>query len=196
MLSGTWSANLLIYLLNQNFSYQSGGTGAKTNPGNTGNPFPTRLYLAFFTAAPSVNSVGNVTSYTEPACGGAGEEGSYHRVELTDYGLEGQRILSSPDFVDRKISLYEDPEHPEVITETVTKKAARIRNHSEVILFPYTGKPEEAHAGYDAPITHFGIFDTPSGGYPIFFGPLESSVTVGPDRVPVLLRDAFEITLG
>ena len=195
MLSGEWSAKMLKWLLNQEWAYTSGSTGTKTNPGNSGSPFPTRLYLAFFTAAPTVDASGNVTSYAEPTCGGSGEEGSYHRVELTALGLEGNRLLSAPDYVERKIGIYDSPSDANP-SETVTKKVARLRNHTEVIMFPYTGKSTEAHAGYTAPITHFGIFGQGTGGSPIFYGPLESSVTVAADRVPVLLRDAFEITLG
>jgi len=194
MLSGTWAANILTGLLNREWTYKSGTAGEKNNP-TTANFFPTRVYLAFFTAAPAVDAYGNVSSYAEPVCGGTGEEGSYHRVELTALGLEGNKLLSAVDYVDRKIGIY-DSVSDTTPSSTVTKKVGRIRNHTEVIMFPYTGKSDEAHAGYDAPITHFGIFDTPTGGSPIFFGPLESSVTVGKDRVPVLLRDAFEITLG
>ena len=104
--------------------------------------------------------------------------------------------MSAVDYVDRKIGIY-DSVGDASPSSTVTKKVARIRNHSEVIMFPYTGKTDATHTGgYNAPITHFGIFSAGTGGTPIFFGPLENSVTVEADRVPVLLRDAFEITLG
>ena len=63
-------------------------------------------------------------------------------------------------------------------------------------MFPYTGRLDEAHAGYDAPITHFGIFTQAAAGTPMFYGPLESSVTVGKNVVPVILKDDLEVTLG
>lgn len=196
MLNGTYAKDLLEALLNLNWQYRSGGTGDKTNPSSSSGFLPERLYLAFFTAAPTVNaSTGAVTAYTEPTCGGSGEEGAYRRAELTAYGLGGTRILSDADAVQRKIGIYDDVTD-QTPSSTVTKAVARVRNHTELVMFPYTGKLTDEHAGYNAPITHFGIFPAASGGSPIFYGPLEESVTVGADRVPVILKDGLEITLG
>ena len=199
MMNGSNSASLLTALLNQAWTASSGSTGAKTNPSNSGAYFPTRLYLAFFTAAPSVSSEagseGNVTAYSEPTCGGAGESGSYARAELTALGPQGNKILASVTRISQKIGIYDDPSDVSP-SSTITRWVAQILNSNEIIMFPYTGESDEAHSGYNAPITHFGIFSQQTGGTPIFWGPLESSVTVGPNVIPVILKGKFEVTLG
>ena len=176
---------------------RTGTSGSKSNPSNSGSYFPTRIYLALFTAAPTVDSNGVVTSYSEPTCGGVGETGSYARVELTDLGPEGTKILSAVDTVEQKVGIYDNPSDPNP-SSTITRMVARIRNHAENILFPYSGKSNEAHSGYNAPVTHFGIFDsgTTGSGTLWFYGPLESSVTVPAGMVPVVLKDKLEITFG
>lgn len=195
MLNGNNAASLLTALLNQGWTQSGSSVGDKSNPSNSGSYFPTRLYLAFFTAAPTVDASGNVTSYAEPTCGGSGESGGYARQELTDLGPQGSKILSAVDRISQKIGIYDSPSDSEP-SSTITRTVARIRNHNENILFPYTGETGETHSGYNAPITHFGIFSQATGGTPMFYGPLVSSVTVGANMVPVVLKDKLEITLG
>ena len=185
--------DILTALLNQQYSV-SGST--YSNPTSTAvkNHMPLRVYLAFFTAAPTVAADGTAT-YSEPTCGGSGGTGDYFRQELTKNGLGNTKILSNVDTVQRKVGIYDNVGDTNP-SSTVTKDVARIRNHNELILFPYTGQSEEADAGYNAPITHFGIFDAATGGNLLFYGPLKASVTVGKNVVPVILKDNLELTLG
>lgn len=199
MMNGSNASSLLTAMLNQAWTAQAGTSGGKTNPSNAGNFFPTRLFLAFFTAAPTVStasgSEGNVTAYSEPTCGGEGESGSYARAELTALGTQGNKILAPATMISQKIGIYDDPSDVSP-SSTITRWVAQILNSNEVIMFPYTGEADEAHSGYDAPITHFGIFSQQTGGTPIFWGPLESSVTVGANVIPVVLKGKFQVTLG
>ena len=186
--------DLLTALLNQAWTLSS---SSYTNPTKStiNTKLPTRVYLGFSTTTPSVSAEGAVSNFTEPTCGGSGETGAYARQELTRNGLSNSKILSAVDVVERKVGIYDNPSDVSP-SGTVTKKVARIRNHDELILFPYTGQSDEEGAGYNAPITHFGIFDAATGGNLIFFGPLKESVTVGKNVVPVILKDGLEITLG
>lgn len=179
--SNSYGKKILTGLLNQGWTV-SGST--KTNPTNT-TPFPTRVYLGLSTTTPSVNSAtGAVTNFTEPSTG------NYARVELTANGVAGSKLLSAADIVARDITVEDNGTE---ITSG-TRYVARIRNHDENIMFPYTGEIGSGW-GSDA-VTHFGVFDAATGGKLIFFGELASSVTVSADRVPLILVDKFEITLG
>ena len=186
--------DLLKALLNQGWTVTN-STYNNPTASTVFSNLPKQVYLAFSTTTPSVSAEGVVSNFTEPTCGGSGETGEYSRQELTKNGIGNSKILSDVDVVDRKVGIYDDPSDVSP-SSTVTKKVARIRNHLELIMFPYTGQSNEEHAGYNAPITHFGIYDAKTGGHLIFFGPLKESVTVGKNVVPVILKDGLEITLG
>ena len=189
MINGSESARILNAELNTAWvnDTQSSTPGAKKNPSNGTGFFPVRMFQAFLTAAPTVNASGSVTAYTEPT------GGDYHRAELTELGPQGSRILAQAEMIEQKIGLYEDEEHPDTVTSTITRMVAKVTNKNENIFFPYTG---ESGSGYSAPITHFGIFTAETGGTPIFYGPLESSVTVGANVVPIVLKGKLQVTLG
>lgn len=177
--ANTYGKNVLTGLLNQGWT---GSGSSKTNPKNS-SPFPTRVYLGFSTTTPSVNSTtGAVTNFSEPS------GGDYARIELTANGVGGNKLLSDADVVARAVTVMDG----ETQVASGTRYVARIRNHAEQIMFRYTG---ETGDGWGT-ITHFGVFDAPSGGNLIFWGPLASSVAVPADRVPMILTDKFEITLG
>lgn len=187
--------DLLTCLLNQQWTV-SGTTYSNPTINILANKYPKRVFLGFSTTTPTVNSTtGAVSNFTEPTCGGTGETGQYARQELTRNGLANTKILSAVDLVERKIGIYDNTTDP-TPSSTVIKYVARIRNHDELILFPYTGQNDEAHAGYNAPITHFGVFDAETGGNLLFFGPLKETVTVGKNVVPVILKDGMSMTLG
>lgn len=201
MLSLIKSKNLLTALLNVNWIMSN---NQKTNPSNSATYFPARIYLGFLTEAPTVNANGEVTAYKEPFCGGTGEIGTYQRVELTDEGMQHNHILSATTYVNQKITLYDDNDNP----TTITRPVAKVTNSNENIMFPYTGKTDETYAGYHttsestaiATITHFAIFSSSTIGSAVdtlwFYGPLENSVSVGKNVVPIILKNNLEITLG
>ena len=186
MLSGSEALRLLNAILNTAWTTDkrsSAAEGDKLNPANAtssasvySTSFKTRWWLGFFTAAPTVDANGNVTSYSEPT------GGDYARQELTEIGLIEQKVL-----------VWDPTGTTPTVSDAETRKVAMVSNTNENIMFPYTG---ESGSGYGGSITHFGLFTSASGGTPLFYGPLEASVSVPANVLPIVLKGKFKVTLG
>lgn len=178
------ATKILNWLLNINWSTSNGVT---TNPGKNQLPDITDVYLALYTVMPSAGSDGTMSAGTEVS------GGNYVRQKLTTEGMAGGHILSSVNFVQRKIKVF-DPD-TETWGDEETDYVAHVSNPNNEIHFLNTG---ETGSGYgSAPVVGVGIFTARTGGTRLMRGKLKEPVTFDQQRtVPVIKVDNIDFTLG
>lgn len=141
---------------------------------------PTDIYLAFGTEGPgtmSVSDSGALQNFTEPS------STTYDRILLTANGVGGNKYLDAPSSGAASISVDGGTAESHTM--------AYVTNSHEFIMGPYTD--EDGWGNVDS----FAVFKNKTGmSDVIFYGKLDSQVTVAADRIPIIKKNDFKISLG
>ena len=139
------------------------------NPGS-GNTQTQYYYLGLSTTTPNPDG----TNFTEPVIPNGATDASGDPITVNEY---------------KRVSLEGHIQVPTTTNNNTTVVLNGIIENKDAIMFP------EAENYSWGTITHFGIFTASSGGTPIFYGELSSSVTIPQNYIPVFRKSKLKIGL-
>lgn len=174
-----WTIGTVGSVQNVMINPAKGTANSSEASGTLRDVLPTNVYLAFGTEGPGTMSVinGSLQNFTEPS------STTYDRILLTANGVGGSKYLDAPDSDTASISVDGGTAESHTM--------AYVTNSHEFIMGPYTDNDGWGN------VDSFAIFKNKTGmGDVIFYGKLDSQVPVDADKIPIIKKNDFKISLG